>query len=278
MRFKQIAENVYYMTPGENDRPALGYISCGGHSIMIDSGNSPAHAKIFIAELKKRNLKYPDYLALTHWHWDHIFGTSSIDAKIVTNDITAHQMKSLKALSWSEQEFEERIKDGLEIPFCRDNMKKELGDISSDMIRLPDLTFGEHYEIGDGNQVCNIIHIGGDHSSDSSVIHSPGGKVVFIGDCLYVNAYAKPPCYTKNNLVPLLNKLLSMNAEIYVDSHEEDLISYKDISTLMDLVLGVIAKTEEGRNTLLRSDFPNNVENKFCNNLLESWDMFIDYQ
>ena len=46
----------------------------------------------------------------------------------------------------------------------------------------------------------------------------------------------------------------------------------------MDLVLGVIAKTEEGRNTLLRSDFPNNVENKFCNNLLESWDMFIDYQ
>lgn len=153
--FKQIAENAYYMTPGDNDRPALGYISCKNCSIMVDSGNSRKHAKLFISELQKKNLRYPNYLVLTHWHWDHIFGTSSVNAKIVANNITTTKMESLKTLSWTDEEFTRRIEAGLELKFCRDNMKKELGTISPDMIRLPDSIFSEHFRVGEDDKECS---------------------------------------------------------------------------------------------------------------------------
>ena len=40
---------------------------------MID-GNSEEHAQLFLEMLKEQNVSNPDFVALTHWHWDHIFG------------------------------------------------------------------------------------------------------------------------------------------------------------------------------------------------------------
>ena len=41
---------------------------------MIDAGNSEEHAQLFLEMLKEQNVSNPDFVALTHWHWDHIFG------------------------------------------------------------------------------------------------------------------------------------------------------------------------------------------------------------
>ncbi len=30
----------------------------------------------FLEMLKEKNVSNPDFVALTHWHWDHIFGLS----------------------------------------------------------------------------------------------------------------------------------------------------------------------------------------------------------
>ncbi len=40
---------------------------------MIDAGNSEEHAQLFLEMLKEQNVSNPDFVALTHWHWDHIF-------------------------------------------------------------------------------------------------------------------------------------------------------------------------------------------------------------
>jgi len=275
---KQIAEKVYYMTPGDNDRPALGYIICGASSIMIDSGNSPAHAKLFISELQKRELKYPDHLVLTHWHWDHIFGSASINATVVAHNITAEKIKGLKKLTWTDEEFAKRIDSRQEIKFCRDNMKNELGNISSNMIKSPNITFDKHTLLGKGDDRVEIIHVGGDHSKDSVVIYSPSENVIFLGDCIYTSVYTKTPCYTKSKFIPILNKLLSLDADMYIDSHSEDIISRDDIKSLLDLVSKTAAKTAENEDILKRSDFPNTHDNKLCKHILEAWDMFINYQ
>ena len=39
---------------------------------MIDAGNSEEHAQLFLEMLKEQNVSHPDFVALTHWHWDHI--------------------------------------------------------------------------------------------------------------------------------------------------------------------------------------------------------------
>jgi glyoxylase-like metal-dependent hydrolase (beta-lactamase superfamily II) len=275
--FIKVSDNVYYMTPGDNDRPALGYIACGDCSVMVDAGNSPAHVKLFLSELKKNNLKYPAYLAITHWHWDHVFGSASIDSKIIANKKTSPHLKYLKSLSWSDEEFDERIKKGEEIEFCRDNMKAELSVISSDMIRLPDTSFDEQMTLGTNNNRCELIHVGGDHSEDSTIVYSPRDKVAFIGDCLYIGAYESTPCYTKDKLISLLNKLLIIDAKIYIDSHEEKPILREDIETFQKVALEVVSNLREERTVLMRSDFPDMTDSKLCNNLLESWQMFIDY-
>ena len=38
--------------------------------------NSEEHAQLFLEMLKEQNVSNPDFVALTHWHWDHIFGLS----------------------------------------------------------------------------------------------------------------------------------------------------------------------------------------------------------
>ena len=37
---------------------------------MIDAGNSEEHAQLFLEMLKEQNVSNPDFVALTHWHWD----------------------------------------------------------------------------------------------------------------------------------------------------------------------------------------------------------------
>jgi glyoxylase-like metal-dependent hydrolase (beta-lactamase superfamily II) len=274
--FIKLTDNIYYMTPGDNDRPTLGYFINENFSLMIDSGNSPVHAEFFISELDKHCLKHPDYIILTHWHWDHIFGSSTLKGKIISHSITSKKISYFKKLKWTEEEFKRRINNGLEIQFCKDNMNTELSDISSNMIKSPELTFKRGFKLSNDNE-CEIFHIGGDHSKDSIVVYFFKEKIAFIGDCIYMNIYAKAPYYTINRIVNLLIKLLSLNADCYVDSHSEKLIYKSDIKYFLELIKNLSMYTPLGKNILLRNHFPDKVDNEFCNDILEVWNFFINY-
>jgi glyoxylase-like metal-dependent hydrolase (beta-lactamase superfamily II) len=154
-------------------------------------------------------------------------------------------------------------------------MKAELPEISSNMIRLPDLTFKKIFKL-DNDTKCEIFHIGGDHSKDSIVVYLPKNRVAFIGDCIYMNIYAKTPYYTNDRIVNLLTELLSLNVDFYLDSHSEKFISKIDIKCFLELIQN-ISTTSEQRRVLQREHFPDQVDNEFCNNILYGWDFFINY-
>lgn len=74
-QIKKIGNSFWYMTPvSETDRPILGMVVGKEKTLMIDAGNSEEHAQLFLEMLKEQNVSSPDFVALTHWHWDHIFG------------------------------------------------------------------------------------------------------------------------------------------------------------------------------------------------------------
>ncbi|MFK7801135.1 MAG: MBL fold metallo-hydrolase, partial [Anaerolineae bacterium] len=88
-RLNQISEHVYWLAPDSTtDRPTLGAIIGNEATLLVDAGNSPTHAQLFLDELATLRPTNRKYLVLTHWHWDHVFGTSVFDMPIIAHQET----------------------------------------------------------------------------------------------------------------------------------------------------------------------------------------------
>jgi len=225
-KLNQITTNVYWLAPDEStDRPILGAIAGKHGTLIVDAGNSPSHAKLLLDELSKVNITEPKFLALTHWHWDHIFGASAIHLPTFAHIETKRIIAEMAHLNWSDAALDRRVDEGIEIEFCRDMIKAELPDRIGLRIRPPDIAFMNQMEIDLGNIICQIAHVGGDHSPDSIIVYAREEKAIFLGDCLYENIYNRAPSYTPQKLFPLIEQLLNYDAEYYILAHEPEPIS-----------------------------------------------------
>jgi glyoxylase-like metal-dependent hydrolase (beta-lactamase superfamily II) len=218
---KKIGERFWYMTPvSETDRPILGMVVGEAKTLMIDAGNSEDHALTFLSELSKRQVAKADMVVLTHWHWDHIFGLSALDGLLsISSDLTKSEMKKLIPLSWSDEALEERVKAGTEIEFCATAIKKEYVGIRDIKIVLPTITFEKRVVIDLGGLTCVVQHVGGDHAADSVVVYIVEEKILFLGDCIYSDIFAKKKNLTVQGTLALLEKLEAFDADTYVLSH-----------------------------------------------------------
>ena len=109
--------------------------------------------------------------------------------------------------------------EGTEIEFCRDMIKAELPDRSSLKLRAPDISFTDQVDIDLSGVTCQVVHVGGDHAADSSIVVIPEEKVVFLGDCIYPDLHSGEPNYTTHQLFPLIDRLLSYQADFYLLAH-----------------------------------------------------------
>ncbi|WP_273834381.1 MBL fold metallo-hydrolase [Guptibacillus sedimenti] len=226
-QIKQIGARFYYQTPvSETDRPILGMIVGGEKSLMIDAGNSENHARYFLEELSDRGLKRPDMVALTHWHWDHIFGLSALrDTVSISSFQTKEEMAKLLPLSWSDADLDQRVEEGTEIEFCATAIKKEFVKQRDITIMLPDVTFEGKLEIDLGGVTCVLQHVGGDHAADSVVVYIKEEKILFLGDCFYPDIFSSKTNYTVKTTTQLLDVLEGFEAEWVILSHGEAISS-----------------------------------------------------
>ena len=218
---QQIAPRSYWLPPDSTtDRPLLGVVAGARGALIVDAGNSPAHAGILLAELAARNIR-PRFCALTHWHWDHVFGAATLGLPTAAHHETARIVRVLAGLSWSDAALDERVAAGTEIAFCRDMLRAELPDRSGLAIATPDLIFGAELTIDLGDLTCRIIHVGCDHAHDSSVVFVPEQRVVFLGDCMYDDLHHGDRRLTTRELFPLLDQLLALEADFFLAGHQE---------------------------------------------------------
>lgn len=251
----QMSKNVYWLSPDERtDRPILGAISGNRGTLLVDAGNSPAHAELFLDELVQANIIPPKFLVLTHCHWDHVFGTAAIDLPTFAHQDTKRIVAEMAELDWSDQALDQRVEAGLEIEFCRDMIKAELPDRRNLRLRPPDIAFTNRIELDLGGITCRIEHIGGDHATDSSVVYIQQDKIVFISDCLAPDLYHQPPSYTTARLFPLLDQLLSYNADVYLAGHEPEPISRAELTEWASRAKTIgqaVERTGDNRGTIL---------------------------
>jgi glyoxylase-like metal-dependent hydrolase (beta-lactamase superfamily II) len=194
---EKLKHRVWYQTPvSETDRPILGAVVGDRMTLMIDAGNSEAHAQLFLSELEKLRIPPPRMVVLTHWHWDHIFGLPALDIPSIASNLTKAEMEKLIPYQWTDEALDERVISGIEIEFCASAIKKEYGNDRSIKVKLPDITFENILEIDLGGVSCQLQRVGGDHSPDSVVVYIKEEKILFLGDAIYANLYASKWNYT----------------------------------------------------------------------------------
>lgn len=253
-KLNQLTEHVYWLAPDSaTDRPVLGAIIGAHGALIVDAGNSTAHASLLLEALPA-NAK-PAYVVLTHWHWDHVFGAIAFDVPLIAHTETKRIVAEMVRLDWSNAALDQRVEEGTEIAFCRDMIKAELPDRSRLQLKAPDLSFDTRIELDLGGITCEVRHVGGDHSSDSSIVHVRGEDVIFLGDCLYEDLHHGPRHYTAGKLFPLIDTLLACNAEYYLLGHDPEPTSKQQMieyTGMLKAVGGAVARFGAEREQVIR--------------------------
>jgi len=227
----------------KTDRPILAAIVGSESVLIIDSGNSKNHAREFLNEIDKLSLPKRRYLVITHWHWDHVFGIAEMDMPTFAHIETKIEVEKMLHLDWSDKALEERVENGTEIVFCKEKIQEELKEPRILNLKAPDITYEDGVIIDLGNITCKIDHVGGEHSIDSSVVQIIEDRILFIGDCLFVDLYHGDWSYSTESLIPLIEKLLSYDVDYYVLSHADRPFPKKEFIKITNMLkeIGLLA-------------------------------------
>lgn len=240
VKIKQLTEKVWYLPHSkETDRPVLAAIYGDQYTLMMDAGNSPKHAQEFLDDLKAVGIQQPHFLALTHGHWDHTFGTSSLNLPTFAHIKTKEYLNQLVNLVWDNEALTVQVQQGITTAACAEYIKKEYGDRREDIqIALPTVTHTDEIRFNLGNLTATLKHVGGDHSSDSCVLYIEEEKVLFIGDSTSPNIHSPKRYYRLDVISNLLNTLSAFDAEYVIHSHDapmdkmrfqQEIQEYRDI-------------------------------------------------
>jgi len=230
----QISEHVYWMSPGAPDRPSLCAVVGKNHTLMLDGAASDAHAKLFLDALAAASVPRPDTIALTHWHWDHIFGAAELGVPVIAHSLTAKEITIQAGYEWTDTALDERVASGKEIAFCADNIKLELPQPRLIRFTQPDIVYRDSLDMNLCDVTIHLQHVGGDHAADSCVMHIMPDRVLFLGDCLYDAIYTPVRHYTTKKLFPLLDTILSFDADYYVEGHTPTVMSRAELVEIVD--------------------------------------------
>lgn len=191
--FERLSEHIYCRPyQHETDRPNIGLIVGKRKSLLFDGGNSAEHVALLKKELKEQGLAEPDYVAQSHWHWDHSFGASFWKVPVLAGRETDAQLRKMTTWKWDDNSMEERVILGEDIVFCNEMIKREYPDRSQIRVTAADIIFDGTMTVDLGGIVCHLIHVRGPHSSDSVICYIPSDRFVFLGDSNGKDLYGLP--------------------------------------------------------------------------------------
>lgn len=216
---------MYWLPPGPPDRPSLCAVAGSRRAIWLDAGSSAAHARLFLDELAAEGVATPSAVALTHSHWDHVFGAAELDAQVIAHRLTAETLLEVAQMDWSDEALDRRVAAGEASPEHAANVKQELPSPREVRVAPADIIFGDGLSLDLGLTV-QVRHVGGDHAADSCVMYVEPDGVLFLGDCLYE---APAGGYTAERLPPLIEAVRAFGAELFVEGHSEVVLSVAEL-------------------------------------------------
>lgn len=190
---QQVRQNIFlYPHEDYTDRPNIMILAGKKKTLVFDGGNSAAHVREVQNSLKEKNIKEPDYIVVSHAHWDHSFGLHAWNCTRIAGKDTNKQLKKMQRWRWDDYSMEARINMHEEIDFCNQMIKREYPDRSQICVCTADVEFTQSISIdlGDG-LIAEIMQIKSPHSADSVICYVPKERIAFLGDSYSKDFYSK---------------------------------------------------------------------------------------
>jgi len=240
----KLTERIYYMSySDETDRPILGYIKGDKYSLMVDSGNSKKHVELFIDGVSKLEMPYPDFVAITHSHWDHTYGMSSLSSISIACNKTNDILGEMCDWEWNDEAMKKRLETGEDIEFCDTMIRREYPDLAEIQVKTADIVFNERLSLDLGGITCELMRIDSSHADDCVVVYIPEEKIIFIGDIISEDFHHGESKYYRDKLESLINELNAIDFDTALFGHMEPFSKIGLISWLNEVPLEIINKS-----------------------------------
>lgn len=194
--FVKVTDKIFFFSgEQETDRPFLYYIKGRDYSVAIDAGQSEEHVEQFYFAIQKEGFSIPKYTIITHWHWDHSFGLPYIQGESISSQLTRQQLEVVSKWKWTEEDMEQREKDGTDIAFVNECIQKVYTDLSMIKIATTGIVVNDNMNLDLGDIQLELYARDSIHSRDALLVYIPQEKALFVGDAdcedLYNNGEVK---------------------------------------------------------------------------------------
>ncbi|TCM41673.1 MBL fold metallo-hydrolase [Kribbella sp. VKM Ac-2568] len=197
-------------------RPSVAVIADDRGSVLVDAGNSPAHATEIQQAIAAAGLPAPTTLVYTHHHWDHSWGASAWEnVEVIAHAAAVDLLEAEAKRPWSHQYLRDRVAENPKLgPSFRARALAMPGWDGFEVI-VPHRTFEDTLTLPTGVQ---LRHVGGNHAPDSLVVLDPESGVMLLGDCFY-----PPPFHLRTESdgmdFGMVKRFLAERHAWYVDAH-----------------------------------------------------------
>lgn len=178
---------VWYFPADSADRiePNIGVITTPEGSVLVDSGNSPGHARRVLAAIEAAGMTPVLYTIFTHHHWDHTFGAQVFHAPVIAHERCSEALAERYARSWTPLSVEEEIRRNPLWEWVYRNMQRAVENWDQFQLVMPSITFTRGLTLYAGGVTLQIRHVGGLHAADSLMVVIPEAQTAFVGDSYY---------------------------------------------------------------------------------------------
>lgn len=212
-RVQRLADGVWvYLPQWQRMEPTVGFVLTTEGWVVIDSGNSPVHARRVRDAMDRLHEAPVSYVINTHRHFDHVFGNQVFDAPVVASRRCRRRFRANLEDDWAPH----RVKDWLQADMLPQMPTLTADDFDGLAPRPPSISFQRRLELDVGETTLALFPSHGAHSDDHISVYLPDAQILFISDtCYFHESEGQITRWLK-----LLDELVRWEAETIVPGHE----------------------------------------------------------
>lgn len=212
-RAQQLAEDIWiYLPQWQRLEPTVGLILTSEGWVVVDSGNSPAHARR-VEEAMQRIREVPvRYVINTHRHFDHVFGNQVFDAPVIASQRCRQRFRANLEDDWAPH----RVQSWLRDEMLSHTSVLTAEDFDGLVPVPPSVSFLASLTLDVGETELQVFPSHGAHCDDHISVFLPKQRILFVGDTFYFHDSEGEI----TRWLELLDELVRREADTVVPGHE----------------------------------------------------------
>ena len=194
--------------PQFNRAGTVGFIITAEGVVVVNSSNTPFHARELLYEIRQRTDLPVRYVINTDAHADQTLGNEVFvdqQAIIVSTSIAANQMRQYR------RDLAQRLREDQNW-----RLQSRMRGIHPTM---PGQTFDHEMTIRLGGQEIKLLSMPGAHSAGDAVVYLPAAKVLFLGHLFENGLFPRLAGSAVRGWVETLRQLEAWDVDTYIPGH-----------------------------------------------------------